>query len=174
MPMPPPPPTVRFTATPATPRLLTESHRVWVVTSRKTVYAVHRDLPSSKTCVLAFLRRADAEKVLQLLDTQQRLRRAIDGRLDASHTLTFPDDDSPRPWRPLATRALVASRLEDQCLMQFWDMWLATDERRVRDPHDAAAAVDRSLDVHVREIATLSPPSRHAAERRLERLLHQH
>lgn len=158
------PPVVRFLATPAAPRLLTETRRLYMVTSRKSLYAVHRDLPTSKTCVLAFLRAGHAEQMLRILDAQQRARRAIDGRLDAAHTLSFPDDREQRPWRPLAVRGVFTARLEDQCMLQYWDLWVATEVRR--------HAVTGDYEIHVREVATVAPPSRHAAERQLERLLH--
>jgi|APGre2960657373_1045057.scaffolds.fasta_scaffold03172_4 hypothetical protein len=134
----------------------------YLIHSRKTIYCVHSDMGlSTKTCVVGFRQKQHAESMRAYLSMHQRDGKIVDGVVSIEGKLPLLTLSQARPILPLELKSSTLEKVERECLLNFFDLWLVHDLRPAK----------KRMHLDIYEYITTEPPHRSLLNHQMEGLL---
>jgi len=134
------------------------------------MYCVHREVSlyhgMTKSCIIGFRYKDHAECMQHDLNIYQSKGCIIDGQVDGG-VMNIYDSLQGRPISKLHIHPYPLEDIEKECLMNYMDLWLVSDIRRLLREGDVE--YDWLLDIY--EYITVEPPHRSYINHHFERLL---
>lgn len=148
----------------------------FLLKSKNSIYCVHREVTlakgvhqgTTKSCILGFRYKEHAKCMQEVLNSYQSRGCIIDGLVDGG-IMSIDDSLQGRPVSKLDIHPYPLEEIEKECLMNYMDLWLVADVRKLLREGEGEYDCDWRLDVY--DYMTVEPPHRSYINHQFERLL---